>query len=76
MRCEAEVRARLSAGEHELRVLGQEINKLSMQVKVGDEGWRTALETLSTCIEQRRTLYVQLDSLRWVLAAEAERLAG
>src|SRR5712692_4743055 len=44
MRCEDEVHARLRAGEDELRALADEINKLSLQVKIGDKGWREALE--------------------------------
>jgi hypothetical protein len=76
MRCEAEVRARLQAGEMELQALGADISRLSLEVKVGGEGWRTALETLSARIERRRALQAQLDSLRWVLTPESSLLAG
>lgn len=67
MRCEAEVRSQLQAGEMELRSLAEDIHRLSMEVKIGGEGWRAALETLSARIERRRALQAQLDSLRWVL---------
>jgi hypothetical protein len=76
MRCETEVRARLLAGELEMQVLGADISRLSLEVKVGGEGWRRALETLSARIERRRALQVQLDSLRWVLTPESSLLAG
>lgn len=76
MRCEAEIDARVRAAEYEIRSLNAEITKLSLQVKLGGDGWRTALEDLSHCIERRRALHVQLDSLHWVLASELERRAG
>lgn len=76
MRCEAEVRAQLQAGEAELQYLGEDIRRLSIEVKVGGEDWRMSLETLSARIERRRALQAQLDSLRWVLTPEASRLAG
>jgi hypothetical protein len=76
MRCETEVRARLLAGELELQALGADISRLSLEVKVGGEGWRLALDTLSTRIERRRALQAQIDSLRWVLTPETSLLAG
>ncbi len=75
MRCEDEVHARLREGEDELRALAEEINKLSLQVKIGDQGWREALECLSVRMERRRALRAQLDSLRWVLTLETEAVA-
>ncbi len=75
MRCEAEVHAALQAGEADLRSLCDEISRLSLEVKLGCEGWRTALEALHTCTERKRKLTAQLDLLRWVLSAEQERLA-
>jgi hypothetical protein len=76
MRCEAEVHDRLYAAEAEQKFLAAEIARLSIEVKLGDEGWREALETLSARIERRRALQAQMDSLRWVLTSDAVRLAG
>lgn len=76
MRCETEVRARLLAGEKELQALRDDISRLSLEVKVGGDGWRMALELLSARLDRRRALEAQLDSLRWVLTSEMGLLAG
>ncbi|HEY8284558.1 MAG TPA: hypothetical protein VIJ28_09245 [Chloroflexota bacterium] len=76
MRCEDEVHARLLAGERELSQLAEEIAHLSIQVKIGDVGWRDALERLAARNERRRALTAQLDSLRWVLLGEEHRIAS
>ncbi len=76
MRCEAEVHSRLDHLEAELQRLTADIAKLSIEVKLGGEGWRTALDALSAKHEQRRSLQAQLDSLRWVLTGEPARLAS
>ncbi|MDB5059538.1 MAG: hypothetical protein JWO59_3010 [Chloroflexi bacterium] len=76
MRCEAEVHDRVYAGETELKALADEIARLSIEVKLGGDRWREALETLSVRIERRRALQAQMDSLRWVLTSDAARLAG
>ena len=76
MRCEDEVQARLIAGERELQQLNDEIARLSIVVKIGDEGWREALERLALRNERRRALLAQLDSLRWVLTRDEQRIAS
>ncbi|MGH2410514.1 MAG: hypothetical protein ACRDGS_09120 [Chloroflexota bacterium] len=76
MRCEDEVHARLLAGERELSQLTEEIAHLSIQVKIGDVGWRDALERLAARNERRRALTAQLDSLRWVLLREDQLIAS
>jgi len=76
MRCEDEVHARLLAGERELSQLTEEIAYLSIQVKLGDVGWRDALERLAARNERRRALTAQLDSLRWVLLREEQLIAS
>ncbi|HWE63390.1 MAG TPA: hypothetical protein VHB98_16865 [Chloroflexota bacterium] len=76
MRCEAEVRARLQADEAELCRLSEEITYLTWQVTRGGPNWRADLEMLADRMRQRRTLQAHLDSFRWVLASEAQRLAG
>jgi len=76
MRCEAEVRAKVEVGESELRALAQEIAQLTQQVKVGDDGWRTALEALAARIERRHILSNNVEGLRWVLTADMELLAS
>ena len=76
MRCEDEVHARLLAGERELSQLAEEIAYLSIQVKLGDVGWRDALERLAARNERRRALTAQLDSLRWVLLREEQLIAS
>ncbi|HVA92058.1 MAG TPA: hypothetical protein VNL71_19700 [Chloroflexota bacterium] len=76
MRCEDEVHARLLAGERELNQLTEEIAHLCIQVKIGDEGWRDALERLAARNERRRALTAQLDSLRWVLLRDEQRIAS
>jgi hypothetical protein len=76
MRCEAEIRARLQAGEAELQALSEEIRRRRLRVKLGGENWRNELDTLALCVERRRTLQEQNDGLRWVLAVESDRLAG
>jgi hypothetical protein len=59
-----------------MRALSDEIRHLTLLVKLGGDGWRDALETLACRIQQRRALSSQLESLRWVLSVESERLAG
>jgi hypothetical protein len=76
MRCEAEVYERLSAGEVELKRLSREVARLSIEVRLGGEGWREALEALSTDVRRQRTLEAQLEGLRWVLTGEVAQLAG
>jgi len=76
MRCEDEVHARLLAGEREVNQLTEEIARLSIQVKIGDIGWRDALERLAARNERRRALAAQLDSLRWVLLGDEQRIAS
>jgi len=76
MRCEDEVHARLVAGERELDQLTEEIAYLSIKVKVGDVGWRDALERLAARNERRRALTAQVDSLRWVLLREEQLIAS
>ncbi len=76
MRCEAEVHERLYSGEAELVRLAEEISRLSLEVKLGADGWRAALERLSETLQRRRALQAQLDSLRWVLTGDTERLAS
>jgi hypothetical protein len=76
VRCEAEVHSRLDHGEAELQRLTADITKLSLEVKLGGEGWRSALEALSAKYEQRRGLQAQLDSLRWVLTGEPTLRTG
>ena len=76
MRCEAEIRARLQAGEAELHALGEEIRRRRLRVKLGGDNWRNELDSLALCVERRRALQEQIESLRWVLAAESARLAG
>ena len=76
MRCEAEVHERLYSGEAELLRLADEVSRLSLEVKLGAEGWRDALENLSDVLQRRRALQAQLESLRWVLAGDADRLAS
>lgn len=76
MRCEDEVQARLIADERELQQLDDEIARLRIQVKIGDDGWRDALERLAIRNERRRALLVQLDSLRWVLTRDEQRIAS
>jgi hypothetical protein len=76
MRCEAEVHDRLYSGEADLARLAEEISRLSLEVKLGAEGWRAALEKLSETLQRRRALQAQLDSLRWVLTGDTERLAS
>ncbi|HXT37191.1 MAG TPA: hypothetical protein VN837_16570 [Chloroflexota bacterium] len=68
--------ARLLAGERELSQLTEEIAYLSIQVKLGDVGWRDALERLAARNERRRALTAQLDSLRWVLLREEQLIAS
>lgn len=76
MRCEAEIRARLQAGEVELHTLSEEIRRRGLRVKLGGDTWRSELDSLALCVERRRALQEQIDSLRWVLAVESARLAG
>ena len=76
MRCEDEVQGRLLAGERELQELREEIARLGLQVKIGDTGWRDALEQLAARNERRRALLAQMDSLRWVLTREEQRIAS
>jgi hypothetical protein len=76
MRCEAEVHERLYSGEVELSRLSDEISRLGLEVKLGADGWRAALEKLSEKLQRKRALQAQLDSLRWVLMGDSERLAS
>jgi hypothetical protein len=76
VRCEDEVQGRLLAGERELQELREEIARLGLQVKIGDTGWRDALEQLAARNERRRALLAQMDSLRWVLTREEQRIAS
>ena len=76
MRCEDEVQDRLLAGERELQELREEIARLGLQVKIGDDGWRDALERLAARNERRRALLAQVDSLRWVLTREEQLIAS
>ena len=76
VRCEDEVQDRLLAGERELQELRDEIAHLGLQVKIGDTGWREALERLAVRNERRRSLLAQMDSLRWVLTREEQRIAS
>ena len=73
MRHEMDIRARLQSGEAELATLQASITDLQYQVRDGGPGWRDALQTLAAYGERRRSLESQLESLRWVLASEAER---
>jgi hypothetical protein len=76
VRCEDEVQNRLLAGERELQELREEIAQLGLQVKIGDTGWREALERLAARNERRRALLAQMDSLRWVLTREEQLIAS
>jgi hypothetical protein len=76
MRCEAEITAALQADEAELRCLSEDIARLHLEVKLHATGWRDALEALQARNERKRALMTRLDSLRWVLSEEQERLAG
>jgi chromosome segregation ATPase len=76
MRVDVEVRARIAADEAEMRQLAQEIATLTERVQAGGADWREALERLAAAMERRRSLQEQLASLRWVMNAGAERLAG
>jgi hypothetical protein len=76
MQSELDVRARLAATEAQLRALTAEIAPLQRAVKLGDDGWRTALERLAECHKQRRTLEERRQSLLWVLAQEPEAIAS
>ncbi len=76
MRCEDEVQDRLLAGERELQELREEIARLGLQVKIGDDGWRDALERLAARNDRRRALLAQMDSLRWVLTREEQLIAS
>jgi len=76
MRCEDEVQDRLREGERELQELREEIAYLGLQVKIGDTGWRDALERLAARNDRRRSLLAQMDSLRWVLTRDEQRIAS
>lgn len=76
MRCEAEVHGRLDSGEAELRELAEVVSRLSLEVKLGADGWRESLEKLSATLQYKRALQAQMDSLRWVLTGDSERLAS
>lgn len=71
MRCEAEVQARVRAHELEMHAVSAEIATLTQRVKSGTEGWRVHLDALACCIERRRTLRTELESLSWVLSTDA-----
>jgi len=76
MQSELDVRARLAATETQLRALNDEIAPLQRIVKLGDDGWRAALERLAECHQQRRALEERHRSLCWVLAQEPEARAS
>ncbi len=76
MRQAVEVLARIQADEAEIRALGDSIRQLQHRVKEGVPGWRADLEMLAARCERRRRLESELEGLRWVLAAEAERQTG
>ena len=76
MRCEAEVHERLYFEEAKLQRLAEDISRLSLEVKLGADGWRASLEKLSAALQERRALQAQLDSLRWVLTGDSEQLAS
>ncbi len=70
MRCESEVHDRLDAGEIELQRLTADIARLTIEVKLGGDRWREAVDTLSACTARRRALLEQVNSLRWVLVGD------
>jgi hypothetical protein len=70
------VHDRLSAGEVELQRLTADIARLTIEVKLGGDKWREAVDTLSACTERRRALVAQVDSLRWVLVGDSAYSAG
>ena len=76
MRCEAEVHERLYFEEAKLQHLAEDISRLSLEVKLGADGWRASLEKLSAALQERRALQAQLDSLRWVSSGDSEQLAS
>ena len=76
MRNESDVRARLSAIEVQLGSLREEIATLQLRVKVGDEGWRDALELLADDAKRRRNLQAEYEGLRWVLTPDLGSIAS
>ena len=68
MQSELDVRTRLLETEAQLRAFSTEVSTLQHVVKLGDEGWRVALERLAECHKQRSVLEERRKSLAWVLA--------
>jgi hypothetical protein len=76
MRCEAEIHERLRLGELELQHVAEDMNRLSVEIKLGGNGLRQAQDRLSQMAARQQSLRAQMDSLRWVLTGEGDRIAG